>query len=98
TRISAMYATSGLNIREIFHSRYGICQLIHYSPGRCWIGLNEKKQSLWAPDRAGNPDLDRLRRPNFLYREHLAYLEILNPHFQADVMVISQRAEEGNSA
>ena len=91
-----MYET-GLNIREIFHVHYGICQLVFFAGTRSWIGINEKKQSLVAPDKSGYPDLDRLRRAVFLYREQLPYLEILNPHFKPDVMLLSLRKETENS-
>ena len=88
---------SGLNIREIFHARYGICQLVYFAGTKSWIGVNEKKQSLSAPDKQGYPDLERLRRATFLYREQIPYLEILNPHYQADVMLLSLRQRRENT-
>ncbi|MEX1034215.1 MAG: hypothetical protein WDZ30_12700 [Cellvibrionaceae bacterium] len=92
-----MNDTTGLTIRDIFHFRYGICQMVFFAPAKCWIGLNEKKQSLWAPDRKGHPDMDRVRKPQYLYREQLPYLEILNPHFQPDCMVLSMNTEDEGS-
>lgn len=85
---------TGLNIREIFHMRYGICQLVYFAGTASWIGINEKKQSLSAPDNKGYPNLDKLRRAVYLYREQIPYLEVLNPHFKPDVMVLSLRREE----
>lgn len=93
-----MNDTYGLNIREIFHFRYGICQMVYFSPARCWVGLNEKKQTLWAPDDGGNPNMGRVRRPTFVYREQLSYLEILNRHYKPDCEVISLRRDELTSA
>jgi len=87
---------SGLNVREIFHRQYGICQLIYFAGTRSWVGLNEKKQSLTAPDRTGYPDLDNLKRATYLYREQLPYLEILNANFTPDVMVLSLRQDREN--
>lgn len=84
-----MYDNSGLTIREIFHFRYGICQMVYFSGSRSWIGLNEKKQTLWAPDKGGHPDMDRMRKPHYIYQEQVAYVEILNPHYKPDVMLLS---------
>ncbi len=89
-----MRDTAGLNIREIFHFNYGICQLVYHAATRSWIGINERKQSLSAPDRQGYPDLDKLRRPKFLYTEQVSYLEILNPHYKPDAMLLSLRRDE----
>ena len=94
--MSAMH-NSGLNIREIFHMHYGICQLVYFSGTRSWVGVNEKKQSLAAPDKDGYPDLDKLKRAVFLYREQIPYLEILNPHFKPDVMLLSLRQARESS-
>ena len=91
-----MYQT-GLNIREVFHMQFGICQLIYFSGTRSWIGINEKKQSLAGPDRQGYPDLDKLKRAAFLYREQVPYLQILNPHYQPDVMLLSLQRNQVNS-
>ena len=86
-----MRDTAGLNIREIFHRDYGICQLVYHAATRTWIGINEKKQSVSAPDRQGYPDLEKLTRPKFLYTEQLSYLEILNPYYKPDAMLLSLR-------
>lgn len=94
-----MNDTAGLTIREIFHFRYGICQMVYFASSRCWIGLNEKKQTLWAPDGKGHPDMERVRRPHYIYRTQLPYLEILNSHYEPDCMVLEAgREEEGHLA
>lgn len=88
----------GLKIREIFHFRYGICQMVYFSGAGCWIGLNEKKQSLWAPDKLGHPDMDRVRRPPYLYEEQIPYLEILNHHYVPDCNLIPLGRKEEESS
>jgi len=92
-----MQDTLGLKIREIFHFRYGICQLVYFAGANCWIGLNEKKQTLWAPDEKGGPQMERIRKPHYIYSEQIAYLEILNPHYVPDCMVLDLRKREENS-
>ncbi|GAB1266201.1 hypothetical protein NBRC116492_30110 [Aurantivibrio infirmus] len=89
-----MNDTFGLKIREIFHFHYGICQMIYFAGGNCWVGLNEKNESLWAPDIDGGPNMDRVRKPQYLYREQLSYLEILNSAYQADCMIIEKQKED----
>jgi hypothetical protein len=93
-KAAAPMHNTGLNIREIFHMHYGICQLVYFAGTGSWIGINEKKQSLATSDNKGYPNLDKLRRAVFLYREQIPYLEILNPHFKPDVMVLSLRRDQ----
>lgn len=89
-----MNDTFGLTIRDIFHFRHGICQMVYFGPSRCWIGLNEKKESLWAPDDRGHPDMSRVRKPHYILQQQLSYLEVLNPHYKPDCMVLSMNNEE----
>lgn len=83
-----MSYTDGLKIRDIFHFRYGICQMVHFSRTNCWVGLNEKKQALWAPDKNGHPDMDRVRKPQYLYHEQVTFLQVLNFSFEPECSVI----------
>ena len=48
-------------------------------------------------EKQGYPDLDKLKRAAFLYREQIPYLQILNPHFQPDVLVLSLRRNQENT-
>ncbi|GAB1257399.1 hypothetical protein [Aurantivibrio plasticivorans] len=94
-----MNDTYGLKIREIFHFRYGICQMVYFAPANCWVGLNEKKQTLWAPnDSGGNPQMDRVKKPNYVYSQQLAYLQILNRNYQPDCVVLDMSSKETTPA
>ena len=88
----------GMNIQEIYHRHYGICQLIYVAVSRCWIGLNEKQQVLTAPDNGAYPNLDRLTFAKYLYAEWTAYLQILDPTYEPQGVLISQRAHREEMA
>ena len=93
-----MNDTTGLKIRDIFHFRYGICQMIFFSRANCWVGLNEKKETLWAPNANGGPDMERVRKPHYIYREQVAYLQILNSYYQPECTVLDMDRERDTIA
>ena len=77
----------GLKAHEIYHRQFGICQLVYVAVSRCWVGLNEKKEPLTAPDKDGFPELDRLQSARYVYQEWLTYLQILDPSYQGDEVI-----------
>ncbi len=88
----------GLNVREIYHRHYGICQLVYVAVSGCWVGLNEKNRTLTAPDNQGYPNLERLSYARYLYEEWTAYLQILEPSFEPEGVMISHRAHQEEMA
>lgn len=86
--------TLGLDIREIYHQRYGLCQLIHYAAGGEWIGFDEKMHVLMANDLNGIPDIERMRLARYVFDEWQTHLQILEPSYCSDQPLSSARTKK----
>ena len=85
------FETTGLTVREIYHRHFGLSRLIYFAATRLWLGFGEKNELLSAPDVRGYPDLSKLFLVTYLDEDQLTYLQILEPGFVPDCMVLPNR-------
>ncbi|UTA49266.1 hypothetical protein L1F30_06930 [Simiduia sp. 21SJ11W-1] len=82
---------SGLSVREIYHRHFGLCRLIYFAASRVWLGFGEHQELLSAPDVRGYPDLAKLFLVTYLDEDQLTYLQVLEPGYEPDCMVLPNR-------
>lgn len=87
----AYFDTSGLTVREIYHRHFGLSRLIYFAANRLWLGFGENRELLSAPDVRGYPDLAKLFLVTYLDQDQLTYLQILEPGFCPDCLVLPNR-------